>query len=117
MSERDIWQEYECPLSSDFDLDGDLMVYEGQAFQCSGCGLSHVAGRDVQVCTAEWVDGVYRGLSLPRTADELAALRTGAPDPDCLKNRQDRGSFLAPLEAGNSSRALGLLRNLPKGVK
>lgn len=35
----------------------------------------------------------------------------------CLKNRQDRGSFLAPLEAGNSSRALGLLHNLPKGVK
>jgi hypothetical protein len=28
-----------------------------------------------------------------------------------------RGSFLAPSEAGNSSRALGLLRSAAKGVK
>jgi hypothetical protein len=28
-----------------------------------------------------------------------------------------RGSFLAPSEAGNSSRALGLLRDAAKGVK
>lgn len=40
-----------------------------------------------------------------------------APLSKCSKNRQDRGSFLAPLEAGNSSRVCGLLRNVPKGVK
>lgn len=37
----------------------------------------------------------------------------------CLKNEQaeGRGSFRATSEAGNSSRILGLFRNLARGVK
>ncbi len=46
-----------------------------------------------------------------------APIGAAAPLSMCSKNRQDRGSFLAPLEAGNSSRVCGLLRNVPKGVK
>jgi hypothetical protein len=74
---REVSQEYDCPHSMDFDLEGDSLVYKGQSFYCSGCGQEHTAGLDVQVSTMV-EDGEDRTWpDLPESAEALRALVEG----------------------------------------
>lgn len=74
---REVFQEYDCPQGMDFDLDGDRLVYKGQAIQCSGCGQQHIAGVDVTVHT--FVDqGDERTYpDTPESAEDLRRLIEG----------------------------------------
>jgi len=74
---REVSQEYDCPHSMDFDLEGERLVYKGQSFHCSGCGGEHTAGVDVEVSTMV-EDGEERSYpDLPETAEALRALVAG----------------------------------------
>ncbi len=74
---REVSQEYDCPHSIDFDLDGERLVYKGQRFHCSGCGGEHTAGVDVEVSTMV-EDGDERSWpDLPESAEALRALVEG----------------------------------------
>ena len=74
---REVSQEYDCPHSTDFDLEGERLVYKGQRFHCSGCGQEHTAGVDVEVSTMV-NDGDERSFpDLPETAEALRALVVG----------------------------------------
>uniref|UniRef100_A0A6M3MCJ7 Uncharacterized protein n=1 Tax=viral metagenome TaxID=1070528 RepID=A0A6M3MCJ7_9ZZZZ len=74
---REVTQEYDCPHSMDFDLEGDSLVYKGQRFHCSGCRGEHTAGVDVEVSTMV-EDGEDRSWpDLPESAEALRALMRG----------------------------------------
>lgn len=74
---REVSQEYDCPHSMDFDLEGERLVYKGQRFHCSGCDGEHIAGVDVEVSTMV-DDGDERSFpDLPETAEALLALVSG----------------------------------------
>lgn len=76
---REVWQQYDCPVQgSDMDLfDGD-MVHKGQAFHCTHCGGSHVAGFGVDIETFVEIDGERQYPDLPETAEDLRRLKDGA---------------------------------------
>lgn len=82
-----LWQEYDCPHSFDFDLTGAEMVYLGQRFYCPGCGQEHVAGEEAVPIQTYIVRGdEMECLPMPADANALHALQSA---PEC---QQEGGS-------------------------
>lgn len=67
------WQEYDCPIQkADTDLEGDLLVFNGQRFYCHWCGQHHVAGTDVRIDS--W-NANGDEVPTPNTPEELHLFR------------------------------------------
>lgn len=69
-----IWQEYDCPRCGiDFDLNGAEIVSEGEYFHCSGCGGTHVGGKDGPTQTCVSIGGTLDFRGVPPDAETKAA--------------------------------------------
>ena len=67
------WQEYDCPIQeSDTDLEGDLMVFNGQRFYCHWCGGHHIAGVEVDI---QSFNANGDSVDTPKTPEELRWFR------------------------------------------
>ncbi len=67
------WQEYDCPIQkADTDLEGELMVFNGQQFYCHWCGGNHIAGIEARIDSYNANGDV---VETPNTQEELRLFR------------------------------------------